>query len=155
MQHLLKPLVVSWGYESEFPSGSQLIDYHEWWGTRDMAPFLAVPAAIQFQLDNAWDEVRDSCHQLAAYAQKRICELSGLAPLHPQTGDWFAQMAAAPLPADTDLVLLKQRLYDEYKIEIPVHEWNGNKLIRVSVQGYNTKRDIDKLIDALLELLNL
>ena len=168
MQHLLKPLVVSWGYESEFPSGSEFIDHHEWWGTRDMASFLSVPAAIQFQLDNHWDEVRDSCHQLAVYAQKRICELTALAPLHPQADGWFAQMAAAPLPADTDLTLLKQRLYDEYKIEIPVLEWfpspamgdglggrAGNKLIRVSVQGYNTKRDVDKLVSALTLLLNL
>ena len=155
MQHLLKPLVVSWGYESEYPSSSKFIDHHEWWGTGDMASFWAVPAAIQFQADNHWDEVRDSCYQLAAYAQKRICELTGLAPLHSQAEGWFAQMAAAPLPADTDLVLLKKRLYDEYKIEIPVHEWNRNKLIRISVQGYNTKRDIDKLVSALSVLLNL
>jgi len=153
VQYLLKPLVVSWGYESEFPSGSKFIDHHEWWGTRDMAAFLSVPQAIQFQLENHWDEVRDSCHRLVAYAQKRICELTGLAPLHPQTDNWFRQMASAPLPADTNIPLLKNRLYDEYRIEVPVHEWNGNKLIRISVQGYNTKRDIDKLIHALTELL--
>jgi isopenicillin-N epimerase len=152
-QHLLKPLVVSWGYESETPSGSNFIDHHEWWGTRDMAAFLSVPAAIQFQLDNHWDEVRDSCHRLLVHAQKRICELTGLAPLHPQADNWFAQMASATLPADTDIPLLKQRLYDEYRIEIPVHEWNGHKLIRISIQGYNSKRDVDKLVMALSKLL--
>jgi isopenicillin-N epimerase len=152
VQHLLKPLVVSWGYESEMPSGSNFIDHHEWWGTRDMAAFLSVPAAIQFQDDNHWDNVRDSCHALTAYAQKRICELTGLAPLHSQSDVWFAQMAAAPLPADTAPILLKNRLYDEYRIEIPVYDWNGSKLIRISVQGYNTQRDIDKLIRALSEL---
>ncbi|MGE5250447.1 MAG: aminotransferase class V-fold PLP-dependent enzyme, partial [Bacteroidota bacterium] len=46
VQHLLKPLVVSWGYESEKPSGSTFIDHYEWWGTRDPAAFLSVPAAI-------------------------------------------------------------------------------------------------------------
>ena len=153
VQHLLKPLVVSWGYESEFPGSSIFVDHHEFWGTRDMSAFLSVPAAIQFQEDNHWDEVRDSCHDLVAYAQKRICELTGLAPLHPQSDAWFRQMAAAPLPANTDVVLLKKRLYDEYRVEVPVHEWNGIKLIRVSVQGYNTKRDVDKLIHALSILL--
>ena len=118
-----------------------------------MSAFLSVQKAIEFQKENNWDEVRDFCHQLVAYAQKRISELTGLAPLHPQADTWFRQMAAAPLPADTDVLLLKNRLYDEYRIEVPVHEWNGNKLIRVSVQGYNTKRDIDKLIDALSTLL--
>ncbi|MFN8385463.1 MAG: hypothetical protein U0X92_03465 [Anaerolineales bacterium] len=53
----------------------------------------------------------------------------------------------------TDVAQLKTRLYDEFKIEVPVHEWNGNKLIRVSVQGYNTREDVDALCDALSRLL--
>ncbi|GAB4456131.1 MAG: aminotransferase class V-fold PLP-dependent enzyme [Anaerolineales bacterium] len=161
-QHLLKPLVVSWGYESETPSGSTFVDHHEWWGTRDIAAFLAVPKAIEFQTQHHWEEVRQSCHQLAAHAQTQISELTGLAPLHPQTDTWFCQLAAAPLPADTDPALLKKRLYDEYRIEIPVLEWlpsagmgvrDGYKLIRISIQGYNTKRDVDTLLRALSALL--
>ena len=154
VQQLLKPFVVSWGYEAEEPSGSTFIDHNEWWGTRDIAAFLAVPAAIQFQAENHWDDVRASCHQLVCKAQARICELTSLAPLHSQTDNWFAQMAAAPLPAGTDLAILKTRLYDEYRVEVPLVEWNGNKLIRISVQGYNTKRDIDKLCRALSTLLS-
>ncbi len=165
-QHLLKPLVVSWGYESETPGASTFVDHHEWWGTRDIAAFLAVPKAIEFQAQHHWEEVRQSCHQLAADAQTRISGLTGLAPLHPQTDAWFCQLAAAPLPADTDPALLKQRLYDEYRIEIPVLEWlpsasmgegmgarDGYKLIRISIQGYNTKRDVDTLLRALSALL--
>jgi isopenicillin-N epimerase len=153
VQPLLKPLVVSWGYESETPSGSNFIDYNDWWGTRDHSAFLAVSAAIQFQKENDWDAVRESCHGLVREAQTRICELTGLAPLHSPADSWFAQMAAAPLPADTDLVTLKARLYDEFKIEVPLVSWNGNKLIRVSVQGYNTRYDIDKLCEVLSKLL--
>ena len=153
VQHLLKPLVVSWGYESTTPSGSTFIDYNDWWGTRDHSAFLAVPAAIRFQQENHWDDVRESCHALAAYAQTRICELTGLAALHPSTPAWFAQMAAAPLPADTDLHQLKNRLYDEYRIEVPLTEWRGNKFVRISVQGYNTKRDVEALLRALRAIL--
>ena len=153
VQHLLKPLVVSWGYESEFPGSSQFVDHNEWWGTRDMAAFLSVPRAIQFQKENHWDEVRESCHQLAAYAQNRICELTGLAPIHPQIDNWFYQLVAAPLPTDTDTLILKERLYNDYRVEIPLINWNGNKLIRVSIQGYNTRRDVNALIQALSILL--
>jgi isopenicillin-N epimerase len=153
MQHVLKPLIVSWGYESITPSGSNFIDYNDWWGTRDHSAYLAVPAAIRFQSENSWDEVRVSCHQLVREAQKRICELSGLAPLHASTDSWFAQMAIAPLPAHTDIVMLKARLYGEYRIEVPLLEWNGNKLIRISVQGYNTRQDINRLLKALSKLL--
>ncbi len=153
VQHLLKPLVVSWGYESETPGGSTFIDEHEWWGSRDIAAFLSVPAAIEFLEKHNWDSVRDACHDLAQDAQQRICELTGLAPLHSDADGWFRQMIAAPLPVDTDIASLKTRLYDEHRIEVPLVEWNGNKLIRVSVQGYNTKRDVDKLCHALPLLL--
>ncbi len=153
MQHLLKPLVVSWGYESETPSGSMFVDHHEWWGTRDIAAFLAVPAAIEFQAKHKWDKVRAACHELAKDAQTRICELTGLTPLHSQSDNWFAQLAAAPLPVDTDLAILKSRLYDEYRIEIPVIDWNNKKFLRVSIQGYNSKRDVDHLLSALTKLL--
>ena len=154
MQHLLKPLVVSWGYEPEVPGPSAFVDQHEWIGTRDMAAFLSVPAAIQFQQEHAWDEVRSGCHQLACYAQDEICNLTGMSPLHSQSETWFAQLVAAPLPAKTDILALKQHLYDDYKVEVPLVSWNNHKLIRVSVQGYNSKKDIDRLLFALSALLS-
>ncbi|MCQ3938084.1 MAG: aminotransferase [Chloroflexi bacterium] len=152
-RHLLKPLVVSWGYEAEVSSGSPFIDHHEWWGTRDIAAFLAVPMAIQFQQDHDWVRVRGACHQLAMETRERIHQLTRTNPLHPLTENWFAQMTVASLPADTDIAALKARLYDEYKIEIPLIEWHGNKLIRLSVQGYNSRRDVDRLTAALGKLM--
>ncbi len=153
MQHLLKPLVVSWGYESITPSASQFVDHHEWWGTRDVAAFLSVPAAIKFQQEHDWDKVRAACHELVKDAQTRICELTGLPPIHSASDEWFAQLAAAPLPADTDIIALKSRLYDEYRVEIPLTTWGDKKLIRISIQGYNTEKDIDRLLEALSALL--
>ncbi len=150
-QHLLKPLVVSWGYEAEFPGPSEFVDQHEWTGTRDIAAFLSVPAAIEFQQEHDWEKVRRACHELAQEAQKRICAISGYPPLSDDT--WFSQLVAAPLPESTQLVALKMHLYDEYRIEVPLILWNGRKFIRVSVQGYNTHRDVEKLVKALEELV--
>lgn len=152
VQHLLKPLVVSWGYESETPSGSTFIDHHEWWGTRDVAAFLSVPAAIEFQEKHRWDEARSACHALAVESLRRIESLTGLPSLYP-ADNWFAQMFTAPLPASVDIKQLKARLYDEYRIEVPLIAWNGKKLIRVSIQGYNTPRDANALLRALKLLL--
>ena len=148
VQHLLKPLVVSWGYEAEQPSASQFVDHHEWWGTRDLAAFLAVPAAIQFQQDQDWGRVRRACHELVREAEERIRALTGL-PSHYPDDSWFAQFAAAPLPASTDVKQLKDWLYDKHRIEVPIIDWNGRKFVRVSVQGYNTRRDVDALVKAL------
>ncbi|WKZ38950.1 MAG: aminotransferase class V-fold PLP-dependent enzyme [Anaerolineales bacterium] len=153
VQHLLKPLVVSWGYESLTPSGSAFIDHHEWWGTRDIAAFLSVPAAIRFQQDHDWAKVRSACHRLAVETWERIHDLTEQTPLHPDPETWFAQMSVSTLPADTDIVSLKQRLYNEFRIEIPLLDWHGNKLIRLSVQGYNSRRDMDRLLFVLKNLL--
>ena len=153
VQSMLKPLIVSWGYESETPGDSPFIDYNEWWGTRDVSAFLAVPMAIQFQQEQAWAEVRAACHRLAVETWQRLHDLTGQAPLHSDPDTWFAQMAVATLPDDSDLVSLKSRLYDECRIEIPLIAWNEKKLIRLSVQGYNSRRDMDRLLSALKKLL--
>ena len=39
-----------------------------------------------------------------------------------------------------------------YKIEVPITSWSNKNLIRVSIQAYNTKEDIRKLVDALHEI---
>ncbi len=61
-------------------------------------------------------------------------------------------MAIAPLP-QSNLEVLKRRLYDEYKIEVPLIQWQDRQFIRISVQGYNTQEDIDTLVKALHLLL--
>jgi isopenicillin-N epimerase len=151
VQAWLKPLVVSWGWESEAPSGSQFIDYHEWQGTRDIAAFLATPAAIQFQAEHQWDTVRAACHALASETRRRINDLTGLAPICPDSSEWFGQMASIRLPA-VDIQALQARLYAEYRIEIPLFKWNDQPMLRVSIQGYNTQADVDRLMIALEKL---
>jgi len=153
VQHLLKPLVVSWGYESEEPSGSTLVDYHEWMGTRDLAAFLSVPAAIEFQKKNDWNRVRADCHGLAREALNQIGKLTKILSYYPDDS-WYVQMFAAQLPESINVSQFKVQLYDKYRIEVPVHEWNETKLIRVSIQGYNTMGDIKALINALRHLLS-
>jgi selenocysteine lyase/cysteine desulfurase len=48
---------------------------------------------------------------------------------------------------------LKTRFYDEFRVEVPIFEWNMLKLVRISVQGYNTQEDVDALVDGLERLL--
>jgi isopenicillin-N epimerase len=152
MQHLVEPLVVSWGWEAEKPGSSKFVDEQEWTGTRDIAAFLSVPAAIQFQRDHDWPRVRRECHELVRYARQQVSAFTNLAPLTPDDEQWFAQMSALPLPS-CDLDVLKRRLYDEYRIEIPVIRWNDRCFARISIQGYNTRADVDVLCTALKNLL--
>jgi isopenicillin-N epimerase len=152
VQAWLEPLVVSWGWESETPSGSQFVDHHEWQGTRDVAAFLATPAAIQFQAEHDWGAVRAECHGLASETRRRIDDLTGLAPICPDSRDWFSQMAAIRLPP-VDVNALKERLYNDYRVEAPLFKWNDQPFMRVSFQGYNSRTDADALVDALKHLM--
>jgi isopenicillin-N epimerase len=155
VQHLIEPLVVSWGYnaEEDFTTGSAFIDYLQWTGTRDPAAALSVPAAIQFMEEHQWDEVRLACTELLGSALSQIEMVTGLPPLYPDDRNFFTQMAVAQLPPETDVKLLKTRLYDEFRVEVPIFEWNMLKLVRISVQGYNTQEDVDALVDGLERLL--
>ena len=46
---------------------------------------------------------------------------------------------------DTDQL----NFYKKYKIQIPFFKWNQKTLFRISIQAYNSKNDIYKLIHAL------
>ena len=154
LQPSIEPLIVSWGYRAtpETTTGSHYVDLLQWTGTKDPTAALTVPTAIQFMQQYDWEVVRFQCHQLLRQAIERICELTGLAPIYPLDSDFYRQMGVAPLPA-SDLALLKRRLYDEFRIEVPLVPWQDRQFIRISIQGYNSQEDVDALIQALQALL--
>jgi isopenicillin-N epimerase len=155
MQSIIQPLVVSWGYSptAQNSHGSRYVDLLAWTGTRDPAAALAVPAAISFMKTYHWDSVRHSCNVLLHEAIQEIHNKFQTEPIAVPGTNFFAQMGTASLPESTNLTYLKENLYERYKIEIPCVEWNQKKMVRISVQGYNTKQDLDHLIQALDDLL--
>ncbi len=153
-QDIIDPLVVSWGYSAtpDTTTGSRFVDILQWTGTKDPAAALTVPSAIQFMEEQNWDEVRKESHKLLQQAIGQICDLVKLPSLYPLDSDFYGQMGIAPLPP-SDIAVLKRRLYDEYKVEVPLIQWQDRQFIRISVQGYNSQEDLDKLLDALRVLI--
>lgn len=154
VQSLVQPLIVSWGWDSLTPSTSRFVDWMQWTGTRDISAFLAVPDAIAFQAEHNWPQVRKQCHELAAELRHRVTKLTGIPALYPDSSDWYQQMGTVSLPNSVDICELKLALYDRFKIEIPLIEWNGRKLMRFSLQAYNTQVDVVALEFALKNLLH-
>ena len=154
LQHLINPLIVSWGYNPTplTTTGSRFIDLLQWTGTKDPAAALTVPAAIQFMQVHDWEAVRKTCHSRLRKCVEQICDLVKMPPLYPLDSDLYTQMAIAPIP-HSNLEVLKSRLYDEYKIEVPLIQWQDRQFVRISVQGYNTQEDMDTLVKALHKLL--
>jgi len=151
-QHMLDPLVVSWGWESEEPGLSSFLDHFEWAGTFDPAAYLSVPAAIRFQREHDWSDVRTACRTLLTGLRRPIGELTNLSPLCPDGLGWTGQMISLPLPAAWgEPARIKSRLWDDFRIEVPVLAWGGQTLIRISAQAYNGPGDGERLLEALAE----
>jgi isopenicillin-N epimerase len=151
---LLAPSVISWGYADgtgghagfEAYLGRSVFERRlQWQGTRDLAAWLAVPAAIDFLASHDWPAVRLRCHALAAQALEVLTQRHGLAPI-AREDDW-AQMVAIPVPPQ-DAEALRRRLFEQSRIEVPVTTHAGQTFVRVSVQGYNTADDLARLTEA-------
>jgi len=146
VQALLEPLAVSWDWPAD-----EWADRFRWAGTRDPSPQLAVPAAIDFQAEHGWDDVRARCHELGVRARRDLAELLGTEP-YADHEDEFVQMVAVRLPpCEPDE--LGARLYGGRRIEVLCQAWRGEPSLRVSFQGYNDESDLEALLDALPELL--
>jgi len=161
-QSLLEPLVISWGW-GEHPmfstraakssSVTKFLDYFEWTGTYDPSAYLSVPAAIDFQKKYNWIDVRQQCQQILAAGLEQIDALNGLESVYTARSAPFVQMAVARLPMLKLLSAFQHQLFEQFGIEVPCIEWNGEHFLRISVQAYNTTADMDVLVSALGTLL--
>jgi isopenicillin-N epimerase len=150
--------VVSWGYVAGDGGHSGFDAYTgrstferrlQWQGTRDLAAFLAVPAAIDFQARHGWPAWRTQCHALACDTLHRITRRNGLAPVAPDAA--YAQMVTVPVRRNV-AEALRRALFEQHHIEVPVTQHGPHTFVRVSVQAYNTQADLDALCNALAEL---
>jgi isopenicillin-N epimerase len=158
----LRPLQVSWGWHhdrdrldepDEFGSTPRLRAL-EFEGTRDPCPWLAVPAAIDFQAGLGWGRVRGRIAELAGHVRRRLDGLAGLTLATPAHPALHGSLTAFRLPAGVDIVALRRGLWEVHRIEAPVVERPEGPLLRVSTHFYNTEEEIDRLADALPGLLH-
>jgi len=159
-QPSVEPLVTSWG----MVEGGSFVKRMQAQPTSDPAAYLTVPAALEYQQQNDWDQVRADCHQLARDLRLKLADLLGTPPLapddrHPGDYAWFTQMIAAPLPP-VDPKELKRRLLDEYQVEIPITtqptvDGQVRIYVRASFQAYNTVADSARLLEGLKAILHL
>lgn len=161
LQPLLNPLVISHGRTEDAATpgtkgvfgNTPFIDGLEMQGTRDPSAWLTVPAAITFAQQHDWPSVARHCRHLVQDTAARVARLTGL-PAFSSPEFCAPQMVAMPVTA-CDPLDLKQRLLQQFSIEIPCFTWQQHTVVRVSAQGYNTQSQMDLLVAALTELLPL
>ena len=152
-QHMIDPLVISWGYDALFPSHSTFLDYHQMNGTRDYSAFLTIPTALQFMTDHDWPKVAGGCRKLVQQNAPAFCELLETKPLAPISDDFILQLFSAEIKT-TEPEKLHRHFFDNYKIEIPVMR-HGNKVyLRYSINAFNSQQDLNTLFTAIKEIKN-
>lgn len=105
-----------------------------------------------------WPEVMAKNHALVL--QGRDCLLKALGYSAPAPDDMLGSLAAIPLPDASkprgpDEEPLREALFREHHIEVPVFSWPGPKgrVIRVSAQRYNRLEQYQQLADLLPAML--
>jgi isopenicillin-N epimerase len=157
----LMPLQVSWGWRpdrqrldepDEFGSTLRL-RYYEFEGTRDICPWLAVPAAIDFQTALGFEHIRRHNATLVAHVRDRFGRSAGLELVTPPHPELHGFMTAYRLPARVEAPAWRRELWQRYRIEVPIVERPDCLLVRASTHFYNTHEEIDRLGDAIATLL--
>lgn len=157
----VRPLAISHGANSPRTDRSRFHLEFDWCGTYDPTPYLCVPEAIACLgrlRPGGWPELRESNRNRAIAGRALLLAALGGDPLVPE--DMIGSMASVRLPPATDPLptlppvwdRLQQRLFEKHAIEVPVFAFPGapGRILRLSMQAYNTLDQVRTLADALV-----
>lgn len=162
----VRPLVISHGANSTRTDKSFLLLEFDWTGTDDYTPYVLIGDCIDY-LSSLYSggigELMERNHNLAVRAKDLLCSAFDCPP--PCPDHMLGSMAAPPIlplgepmkaPSGKSLDNLQERLYADYRIEVPVINWQPAKrrLVRVSAQAYNTFEDYEYLVKAIREVMS-
>lgn len=150
-QNKIDPLIVSWGYDAAMPSDSQFQDYHQYNGTRDFSAYLTTPACLNFFKENNWETEKSNCRKLLQHYYPIVAKELHSNVLSPLTDEFLGQICSIPI-ATKKPTHLKEQLFDQYKIEIPIMQVGNQFYMRISFQAYNSEAEIEVLINAIREI---
>ncbi len=145
-QEGLHPAVISHGLGQGFAAE------FDWTGTRDPSAWLAVREAVAFHRRLGSRRVMLHNHRLAAKAAVMLAETWGTEPgaLEPMLGAMAAVRVPDTAPATLDEGLkLRDRLWNDHGIEVPVIPFAGALWVRISAQVYNEEADYLRLARAI------
>jgi isopenicillin-N epimerase len=163
-QHVVAPVAISHGYNSQRADRSRFRLLFDWGGTTDPSPYLCVPAAIEFLstlLPGGLAALQQHNHALVCAGRARVLEALGVGAPAPET--MLGSLASMPLPgaprtppkAPLSLHPLQEALFERHRIEVPIMPWPSPPQwqLRVSAQAYNRIEHYDALARALRELV--
>lgn len=153
LQKSVRPLITGWGWgkNRELQSGNDYIDSNQFYGTSDLSSFLSIPAAFKYYKEYDIAENKKNCNRLVKYFLQEMHRITGLPPLyddHPPE----LMMGVVEIPPRYRAIELKNILYEKYRIEVPVIEWKDKMMIRISIQIYNSREEVDYFLEIMEKL---
>lgn len=144
----IHPLTMSHGYQQG------LHREFDWTGTQDPSAVLAIGAAIDHWISLGVDDVRASNHALVQSGRALVARALKVDLPHPDDPALYGSMAAIHVPhaekASSELCArLRNRMFEEHKIEVPFTWFDERVWVRPSAQVYNRPEDYARLAHAL------
>ncbi len=129
----------------------------DWQGTKDISPWLTAAIAVADGTDIGWDRIRNHNHAMARWMHQELLSGLDLEPIVPVDGSLIGSMATVILPESFPNTYegcdqLRDHLFTEYKIEVPILLFNDRCFMRVSAQLYTKSSDIGHVIDVMTNL---
>ncbi|KAF5977262.1 isopenicillin N epimerase [Fusarium coicis] len=159
----IKPLVIARSPYVVGKSKHSVLEHSfGWMGTYCPSAMLSLPSAIDHLnkvMPGGYVDLTSRNHDLAVLARRIVCKTVGVDIPCPDS--MIAAMATIPLPdspgpEQEGMLPIQQALWKEHGIVIPVYSWPSypKRVIRLSVQAYNTLDQYLKLADCLRIVLH-
>jgi len=147
---VVHPTVISWGLDHGYTSEFDFV------GTRDPSPMLSAPFALELLTSYGVADVMRHNHDAVYAAARFLAERWGVRFETPES--MIGSMAQVRLPdvlgaTSADAAAVRVAL-DARDIEVAVHPTEDGLAIRISIQIYCCDADVERLADAVDDLVN-
>ncbi len=140
------PVVPSHGYKKSF------LEEFDYWGTKDWSAYFCAVDGLEFFEALGADAVRSYNNSLAIEARDLMLRV--VPQETPCPVDMLASLATILLPiqsndAFNEAEALHDRLWDEFRIEVPVMLVGTQLMLRIAAQVFNERGDYEVLCEAM------
>ena len=118
-------------------------------GTKDFPVRAAIGAALDFVNTLGLENIEKRCRSLSDYLKAGLAEIKGIKLLSGHTPEISAPGSTIFEKEGLDAIASVPIMEERIKTHIDEHQRDSHNAIRISTHIYNTKAEIDRLLEAL------
>ena len=118
-------------------------------GTKDFPVRAAIGAALDFVNTLGLENIENRCRSLSDYLKAGLAEIKGVKLLSGHTPEISAPGSTIFEKEGLDAIASVPMIEERIKTHIDEHQRDSHNAIRISTHIYNTKAEIDRLLEAL------